>query len=420
MILSVGTELTEGVIADTHLRFLGSELKSLGFRVLRAVQIPDDLTLFRQALAQALEESGLLLITGGLGPTSDDLTREAVAASAGVELEFQSAVWELLVERYAALGHRLPETNRKQAFIPRGFSLLPNDHGTAPGFWGRIGSPLVAALPGPPAELEPMFRERLLPVLAKQFPQLSVSASLQEELVATALLTPESALEEALQKHRHGQVGWGTRVAEDRIVFSLRGGSRREREQFFQALAADLGPICIRRQDLRPSERLFRILAEKGWTVALAESCTGGLVAKMITDLPGSSQVFWGALVAYSNQAKQRLLGVQEEELERHGAVSLEAASAMSLGLLQRTPAEVALAVTGIAGPAGGSPEKPAGTVCISARLRQRDELLRRFLFSGARDLVRRRSAVAALMLGECLITGADFPAVFPWRGGKQ
>jgi len=435
IILAVGTELTEGVIDNTHFRFLGSELKGLGFQVVRGEQIPDRMGLFRPALRRAVAEAELILVTGGLGPTSDDLTREAVADAAGVPLEFRPEVWEGLKRRYASTGQRLPETNRRQAFVPQGFELLANDWGTAPGFWGRIaaalvassaegsgdadtGSPhtaLVAALPGPTTELEPMFRRRLLPLLARHFPGLG----LQAELAATALLTPESALEESLLRHRAEAVSWSTRVAEDRIAFSLRGGAEADRECFFAALIGELGPVRIRRGEVRPAELLFRLLEERGLLLALAESCTGGLVAKMITDQPGSSRIFWGGVVAYSNAAKQRLLGVEQATLERYGAVSRETAAAMAGGLLEATPADLALSVTGIAGPAGGGPEgggpdKPVGTVWICARRRGGSELARVFRFPGGRELVRRRSAVAGLVLAECLLTGEEFPPVFP------
>ncbi len=410
IILAVGTELTEGVIVNTHFRFLGSELKGLGFQVVRGEQIPDRLSLFRPALRRAVAEAELVLVTGGLGPTSDDLTREAVADAAGVPLEFRPEVWEGLERRYASSGQRLPETNRRQAFVPQGFELLANDWGTAPGFWGRIHTALIAALPGPPAELEPMFRLRFLPLLARHFPGLGSQA----ELAATALLTPESALEESLLRHRREAVSWSTRVAEDRIAFSLRGGADADRERFFAALIGELGPVRIRRGEVQPAERLFRLLEERGLLLALAESCTGGLVAKMITDQPGSSRVFWGGVVAYSNAAKQRLLGVEQETLERYGAVSRQTAAAMADGLLEATPADLALSVTGIAGPEGGGPEKPVGTAWICARRRGGSAQARAFRFPGGRELVRRRSAVAGLLLAECLLTGEKFPPVFP------
>jgi nicotinamide-nucleotide amidase len=207
-LLSIGTELTDGVIQNTHFRYLGSQLKSLGLRVTGGLQLPDELEMIRRALAEAQAQAELVLVTGGLGPTSDDLTREAVALAAGVPLEFHPELWQGLLERYASSGREPPESNRRQAFIPAGFEVLPNDRGTAPGFWGRLPGTgkrrgpgaWLAALPGPPAELESMFVQSLLPRLAAMFP----GAATGPELAATALLIPESRLEDALRLQPKG------------------------------------------------------------------------------------------------------------------------------------------------------------------------------------------------------------------------
>jgi nicotinamide-nucleotide amidase len=411
-LLSIGTELTDGVIQNTHFRYLGSQLKSLGFRMAGGLQLPDELEPIRRALGGA--EAELLVVTGGLGPTSDDLTREAVAGAAGVALEFHPELWQALRERFASSGGEPPESNRRQAHIPAGFEVLPNDRGTAPGFWGRLPGrgpgaapgPWLAALPGPPAELEPMFLRRLVPLLAAVFPGIAGGA----ELAATSLLLPESALEDGLRRFRHEGIAWGTRVAEDHIAFSLRGGREEEREAVLAALQGQFGSARLRRGFWRPCELLFRALELRGEQAALAESCTGGLAAKWLTDLPGASRVFWGGVAAYSDEAKERLLGVPRAVLERHGAVSAQAAEGMARGLLERSPAHLAAAVTGIAGPEGGSAEKPVGTVWIAALHRDGRGLARRFLFSGGRDLVRRRSAVATLLAAECLLSGQELP----------
>ncbi len=365
-LLAIGTELTDGTIQNTHFRYLGSQLKSLGFRVVGGLQLPDELEMILRALAGV--EADLVVVTGGLGPTSDDLTREAVARAAGVPLEFQPAIWQRLQERFASTGRQVPESNRRQAFIPAGFEVIANDWGTAPGFWGRLpGIPAgqrpgawLAALPGPPAELEPMFARRLLPLLAGAFADLGTGA----ELAATALLIPESALEDALRRSRREGVVWGTRVAEDHIAFSLRGGPEEGREAVLAALQKEFGAARLRRGHRRPGEILFQALGERGERLALAESCTGGLAAKWLTDLPGASRVFWGGVSAYSNDAKQRLLGVPRALLEERGAVSAEAAAGMARGLLERSGAELAprsRASPGRKGEARRSPWAPSG-----------------------------------------------------------
>jgi nicotinamide-nucleotide amidase len=408
IILSVGTELTEGSILNTHFRFLGAEIKGMGFYTRRCVQIPDDPDIFRRELREAVQSSVLVIITGGLGPTSDDLTRDIVAEAAGVTLHFDSSIWEDLVARYSTQGRTIASTNRKQAHIPSGFQILPNAVGTAPGFCGQMGECMVIALPGPPLELEEMFLRQAVPLIKKRF--FSAQDLQSGEIIATALMIPESVLELALQRisGTEGGMLWSTRVAHDRIVLTLRGSQPREQQRILTGLLDRFGSVRIRRGDVQPSRLLYDALLQREECIALAESCTGGLVSKLITDIPGSSRVFWGTLVTYSNEAKQSFLGIPEQVLNDSGAVSAEAASAMSEGLLQHTPADLGVAVTGIAGPEGGSEEKPVGTVWISARSRHREEICRAFHFHGSRDSIRRRSAVAALLLGECALLAVE------------
>ena len=309
VIISAGTELTEGIIQDSHTRFLSAELSAMGFSVLRGVQVPDSEALFRAELDRAAGEADLVVITGGLGPTSDDLTREIVAAAAGVELVFHPEAWQRILDRFK--GRVIAQSNRKQATAPRGFPLIPNPNGTAPGFSGRVGEALVVALPGPPSELRPMFAADAAGLIAAAFGLGSAPAG--EILRGTALMVPESSLEEALRASRVEGVSWGTRVDEDRIAFSLRGGTGQDREAAFRALEARLGEMRIRRGEHRPAELLSTALTGAGSTLVTVESCTGGLLGKYMTDIPGSSRVYWGGWVAYSNEAKQHLVGVGDE-----------------------------------------------------------------------------------------------------------
>ncbi len=403
VIISAGTELTEGIIQDTHVRFLASELSSLGFSVLRGVQIPDDVPLFRAELARATEEGCLVIITGGLGPTTDDLTREMVAEAAGVPLEFHQEAWESLLARFA--GRTVSDTNRKQALAPKGFTLIPNPNGTAPGFHGVVNGAMVVALPGPPSELRPMFTTSVLSLLHEHFGGLPTA----DILWGTALMVPESSLEEALRACSRPGISWGTRVEEDRIGFSLRGGGREDRQAFFDALVQRLDAVRIRQGETRPALLLTEALLARSARLVTAESCTGGLIARYVTDLAGSSRVFWGGFVTYSNEAKVGLIGVQDDVLREHGAVSEQAVRAMAEGAVAASGAELGIAVSGIAGPDGGTPEKPVGTVWMAAALRSGGGVARMFSFSGTRDMIRRRSAVAAMLLGEAVLLGRDF-----------
>ena len=403
VIISAGTELTEGIIQDTHARFLASELTSMGFVVKRGVQLPDDATLFREELARATRDACLVIVTGGLGPTTDDLTRETIAEVAGAPLEFHTDIWEALVARFP--GRTISDTNRKQALAPRGFTLLANANGTAPGFHGTAGDALVIALPGPPSELRPMFAHGVVPLLRARFG----APAEDETLWGTALMVPESNLEEALRSRKREGILWGTRVDEDRISFSLRGGAAPDREAFFADLCAMLGPVRIRRGETRPAMLLMEALLARKATLVTAESCTGGLIGKYLTDLPGSSQVYWGGQVVYSNAAKERLLGVAAGTLAEHGAVSEQAAQAMAQGALSVSGASVSIAVTGIAGPEGGTAGKPVGTVWIAVGRQGGSPTARLFTFNGSRDMIRRRSAVAAMLFAEARVLDREF-----------
>ena len=235
IILSVGTELTEGSILNTHFRFLGAELRGLGFYTRRCVQIPDDPQVFRRELGQAVECAALVIITGGLGPTSDDLTRDVVAEICEAPLHFDEAIWDDLVARYTARGREIAPTNRKQALIPAGFRVLSNRVGSAPGIFGCTKKCTVIALPGPPAELEEMFLREAVPLIRS----LGKGDASAAELIATALMISESVLEQALQEARDADSGmsWSTRVAHDRIVFTLRGSRQRERLRVLSELS---------------------------------------------------------------------------------------------------------------------------------------------------------------------------------------
>jgi nicotinamide-nucleotide amidase len=403
VVLSVGTELTEGVIQDSHVRFLAAELSALGFVVQRGVQLPDDEPAFRAELARAADEADLVIVTGGLGPTTDDLTREVVAGLAGAPLEFHPEAWDRILARFA--GRAVPESNRKQATAPAGFTLLPNANGTAPGFHGRIARALVVALPGPPGELRPMFTDLVAPLLRSRF----ALGDAPQVLRGTAFMTPESALEEALQKCRREGVAWGTRVEEDRIAFSLRGGAAEDREAFFHNLRDALGPVRVCREEIRPAQLLLDALASSGLVLVTAESCTGGLVGRYLTDVPGCSRWYWGGVVSYADAAKERLLGVPASVLEQHGAVSAETVSAMARGALAVSGAGLSLAVSGIAGPDGGTVDKPVGTVWIATARAGATPAAVACRFSGGRDAVRRKAAVAGLLSAAAAAAGRPF-----------
>lgn len=398
-ILSLGTEITSGIIKDTHGSFLGAELSAMGIQVDRTCQMRDDSNII-QMVQELVKEHDVLLITGGLGPTSDDLTREAIAHAAGIDLVFDESLWEALKQRF---GLSKAEANRKQAMVPFGFQVLQNPNGTAPGIWGKVKGHIICAMPGPPREMEPMFRESVRPLIADE---LELELPLETE--ASSFLIPEAMLEDVFLKKSFGKLQWRTRFQAYKISFYLMGGSRSQQEEFLTSLRAEFGEQLIRPGNVTAAGLAFKALQEKGLSFATAESCTGGMIGSMFTDIPGASECYWGGFITYDNQAKIKTLGLDAETIESKGAVSEEVVEQMALGTLHASTADVSVAVSGIAGPSGGTEQKPVGTVCIAVA--RRDGLIRswRFHFGSRRDIVRRRAAVAALLLVELAVREAD------------
>ncbi len=378
--------------------YLSRLCTDLGMVVSGILLLPDD-----HAIAGRLRDligvEDLVIVTGGLGPTSDDITREIVAEAAGVELQFREDVWDTIRSRFR---RRAPaDSNRKQAEIPVGFHVIDNEWGTAPGFYGHVGRSLIVVLPGPPSELIPMCRRTVRPMLEKFF---CVPVGHRE--VLTCFLIPESSLEEIAVAVAVEGVRWSTRAEGSRIVVTLTGGADDAQATFVQRIRRRIGSLCFAPGETSANELLLSALRLRGLRLCTAESCTGGLLAKLLTDVPGSSEVVWGGFVTYDNDAKKRLLGVTG--IERYGAVSREVVAAMARGALDASEADVALAVSGVAGPGGGSPDKPVGTVHVAVA--RRGAPLRTFRLSlhGDRERIRSRSAVATFLLARGVIEEKD------------
>ncbi|MFW5727397.1 MAG: nicotinamide-nucleotide amidohydrolase family protein [Spirochaetota bacterium] len=400
-ILSLGTEITSGVIQDTHGRFLASELSAMGVQVKRIWLMQDDSEVI-PAVRTLIADHKVVLITGGLGPTSDDLTREAIAEAAGLSLVFDDSLWVELKNRY---GLSKAQANRKQAMVPEGFHVISNVNGTAPGLWGYVGESLVAAMPGPPRELEPMFQNLLRPVLTEEL-QLTGQA----ETEVSCFLIPEAMLEDACAKAGRNAEGviWRTRFQSYRISLYLVGGSEQARESFIHFLQQEFGEPLVRCGDTEAAALLLESLRQAKAHLVSVESCTGGMIGSLLTAIPGSSNAYWGGFITYDNEAKQRSVGVQAYTLEQYGAVSAAVVTEMALGALEQSSADVAVAVSGVAGPGGGTPEKPVGTVWIAVARRDGFSKTFHFKFGSRRDIVRRRAAVAALLLTELMVRKPD------------
>ncbi len=404
-LITIGDELLLGFTIDTNSAFLGGELAALGVEVARRTTVGDDRDAIAAAVRDALARADGVITTGGLGPTSDDVTMEAVSAALGIELERDAAVVARLEEIWRSRGRSepLPPANLSQAMLPRGARVLPNNHGTAPGAYvERADKRWVAVLPGVPREMREMFNGSLRDLLRAGAPGDSVVRSLAVRTTGV----PESRLPALLGDYAAGVDGLSLAylpgVDGVDLRLTARGLPAAEADGKLRAaagkLSARLAPYAYAEGTTDLAEVVLALCRAAGRRLAVAESCTGGMLGQRLTAIAGSSDVFAGGVIAYDNEVKIELLGVEREALQLHGAVSEEIATAMATAARRRFGVDLGVGITGVAGPGGGSVEKPVGTVWIV--LATPDEIVARQLrLFGDRDEVRRRAAQAALDL---------------------
>lgn len=365
-ILNTGTELLLGNTVNTHAAWFGRELFKLGLRIARQTTVPDG-DAIRDAMIESLTRTDVLIVTGGLGPTSDDLTREITAEVLGVDLITDEAALRSLEAFFALRGKSMAEANLKQALTPVGADVLPNSQGTAPGVYvpprlnGRSNC-AVFLLPGPPRELYPMFHTEVVPRLRALAGVEDIKQVLELKFTGIGESDFHQGIDSKLASVPDLEYGYCAHIGEVdlRLIGSsdaLQVGRAIALESFYNNLVSDDGSSL--------ESTVVKMLAERNITLATAESCTGGLISHRITEVPGASAVFTHGFVVYANQAKIDLLDVSREALENHGAVSEVVACQMAVGALSASGADIAVAVTGIAGPDGGTAEKPVGTAWI-------------------------------------------------------
>jgi nicotinamide-nucleotide amidase len=411
-LLTVGTELLLGFTVDTNAADAGRALAEAGIGVRWRATVGDDPDAVREAVAAALARTGAVIVSGGLGPTRDDLTRDAVAALFGRRLVRDAALLQALEERFLRLGRGpMPESNRRQADVPDGAAILPNRWGTAPGLWLEDERGLAVLLPGVPAEMRGLLEHEVIPRLVRRHEGAAPPAGAGGAggVIRSRLLRTTGISESALAD-RVGDisklVGPGMTVA---WLPAPEGTDLRltawhlppdvadaELAKAAGALRPRLGAHCYGEGAVDLAALVLGELERRGARLAVAESCTGGLLGERLTAVPGSSRVFLGGVVAYHNDVKLGLLGVSGDAIATYGAVSEVVARAMAAGAARSLGADAAVAVTGIAGPDGGTAEKPVGTVWIAAQW-QGESRAFQYLFPGERDVVRRRAAQAAL-----------------------
>lgn len=367
-ILCVGTELLLGDIINTNAAFLSQKLAELGIGVYRHIAVGDNPERLKRALADALESADLVITSGGLGPTYDDLTKETVAEYFGREMFLDIHSLDRIEAYFKRTGRVMTDNNRKQAMMPEGAVIFDNDYGTAPSLALSDGEKCVIMLPGPPNELIPIFNERVMPYLLSRRERVIESRNIH--IFGKGESAVEDILGDIMKNATNPTVAPYCRTGEVRLRVTASADTREGAlalcdEMIEKIYATEVGEY-IYGVDVETLERaVVDNLKEKGLTVAFAESCTGGLISKRITDISGASTVFMGSCVTYANEAKMKLLGVKSETLARFGAVSEETAREMARGVREALGVDIGVSVTGIAGPTGGSAEKPVGTVFL-------------------------------------------------------
>ncbi len=399
-LLAIGSELLGPLRAETNTLWLTERLLDAGIEVTARATLADDHALVASAFRSALSRADVVIATGGLGPTADDLTREAAAAATGRALRRDGAIVDTLRERFARYGRTLSASNEKQADVIEGAEVLPNPRGTAPGQWLELDGRTLLLLPGPPGEMKPMFDGQILPRLRER----AGATSVVRRRVLKIASMPEGEVDQAAAPVYSTFDNLKTTIlgspGQVELHLVAQAASVEESERRIEELAAALRralPDRVYSEDGRELPAVvLDLLRGRRLTLALAESCTGGLLAARLTEVPGASDVFERGFVTYSNRAKVEQLGVDQALIERSGAVSAEVAAAMAAGAQRTAGTDLGVAITGIAGPDGGTPEKPVGLVFV-AIAGAPGNAQRRCLFPGGRERVRYQATQVAL-----------------------
>jgi nicotinamide-nucleotide amidase len=411
-VIAVGSELLTPIRVDTNSLFITEQLNTLGIDVVLKAVVGDDRAELAHAVRTTLDHVDLVLLSGGLGPTDDDLTREVVAEVLSRPLRERCDITEHLRQRFASRGWQMPEINRRQAMVPDGAEVIDNPNGTAPGLWIAHGERVLLLLPGPPRELKPMLKR----VVETHLVERAGRFTLRRRIIRITGRT-ESHADEALQPL---YAEWARRprpiaatilaaLGQIELHLSVRADSMDVAEEALDRAVSQvigvLGNVIYSTDGRQLEEVVGAMLAERGFQIAVAESCTGGLVTSRLTDVPGSSRYVRHGIVAYSNEAKSDLLRVPATLIAEHGAVSEPVALAMADGIRTGARADVGVGVTGIAGPGGGTPEKPIGTVAVAVVTKNASRA-RTMHFFGEREQVKFQASQAALDMVRRVIIG--------------
>ncbi len=400
-IITAGTELLLGHILDTNSLYLSRKLAEIGVNVHFKTSVGDNVLRLKEAVSVAASRADIILITGGLGPTVDDVTREAVSFFTGRKLVADKNAMAKIEEFFRGRGIKMPENNRIQAHIPEGSVIIENERGTAPGFIVEHNSKMIAAMPGVPSEMRPMMENAVMPYITRKYGIGGVIIKTRTIKVADM---GESVLDEKIrdlfETSKNPSIGVYAHQTEIEVKITAKADSAAEADGMTARLAAMIkerlglnayGEDADTLESLAASE-----LVKRKWTISTAESCTAGLLSYKLTNVAGSSAYFMGGISSYSNDVKKGLLGVPDEILSKHGAVSPECAEVMAIACRGKFDTDCSVSITGIAGPGGGTAEKPVGLVYIGVNVRG-DVKVYRKNFGGTRDNIRARAAHTAL-----------------------
>ncbi|MBN8555855.1 MAG: CinA family nicotinamide mononucleotide deamidase-related protein [Deltaproteobacteria bacterium] len=407
--IATGNELLDGSIIDSNSQRLANAIRPFGFKVTRTTIVPDTEEEISQALSDAAMRADVVIVSGGLGPTSDDLTLLVAAKTFGVMLIKDKKAEEIVLRRLKAFNRKANPGHTKQMFIPEGASALTNHEGSAPGVEWEIGDRRFFFLAGVPREFEFVLENHLVPFFKKTAEKLSQKDG-EHRFILKTFFQPESALNEMIQKLKVPAgvtMGYRTHLPENHLKFFVEASSRAAAKKkisglvksIYKKIGSDIFSDDSNSESLEFEESIFQSLLKQKTLVSIAESCTGGLASSMLTRVAGSSKVLDRGFVTYSNQAKMDLLGVKSAALQKHGAVSKQVALEMAEGALKNSLAKKAVAITGIAGPSGGTSEKPVGTVWIALASAKKTEA-KLFHFNwNRREMIQKFSAYYALKM---------------------
>ena len=397
-IITVGTEILLGDILNTNTHYLSNELANMGIDVYYQITVGDNEQRLLSQLKESFKRSDLVILTGGLGPTEDDITKEVCAKYFNMEMEFHEQSWDKIIEIHNKMNRKPTENNRKQAYFPKGSLILPNKYGTAPGCIMEKDKKTIIVMPGPPKEMKPMFDNYVKPFLLKDNKNILKSKVLR--IIGMGESKIENDLLDLIDKQINPTIATYAKDGECTVRITAKGKNEKEVESLIEPISNEIKSRLKEKvygeDDTAIEDEVAKILVDNNLTIAVAESCTGGMVAADLINYPGISSVFMEGCVTYSNEAKMMTLNVKKETLNTVGAVSEQCAKEMSEGVAARHNTNIGLSTTGIAGPEGGSEDKPVGLVYMGITINNKT-IVKKYIFNGNRQQIRSRACKTLL-----------------------